>query len=172
MRRALVFFIAVSTLLLTSQSCSITLNGASIPPELKTINVEFFENNAPLVVANLSQDFTEALKNRIRSQSRLSIVRDPAANATMSGAIVNYTITPASIEATSPNQAPIANASRLSITVNVKYTNEFDKKLNFEQQFTKYRDFQGDISSQEQGLIQDIVRQLTEDIFNKAFANW
>lgn len=172
MRRTFVFFIAVSALVLTSQSCSITLNGASIPPELKTINVEFFENNAPLVVANLSQDFTEALKNRIRSQSRLSIVRDPAANATMSGSIINYTITPASIEATSANQAPIANASRLSITVNVKYINDFDKKLNFEQQFTKYQDFQGDISSREQALIQDIVRQLTEDIFNRAFANW
>ncbi|RYY37039.1 MAG: hypothetical protein EOP46_04180 [Sphingobacteriaceae bacterium] len=172
MRRVLVFFIAVSTLMLTAQSCSVTLNGSSIPPELKTINIEFFENNAPLVVSNLSQDFTEALKNRIRSQSRLSIVRDPAANATMSGSIINYTITPASIEATNSNTAPIANASRLSITVNVKYTNEFDKKGNFEQQFTKSQDFQGDISSREQALIVDIVRQLTEDIFNKAFANW
>jgi hypothetical protein len=172
MRRILIFFIAVSTLMLTAQSCSISLNGSSIPPELKTINIEFFENNAPLVVNNLSQDFTEALKARIRSQSRLSIVRDPEANASMSGAIINYTITPASIEATSPNTAPIANASRLSITVNVKYVNEFDKKYNFEQQFTKYADFQGDISSREQALIQNIIRQLTEDIFNKAFANW
>lgn len=172
MRRILVFFTAVSVLMLTSQSCSITLNGASIPPELKSINVEFFENNAPLVVPTLSQTFTEALKDRIRSQSKLSITRDPAASATMSGAIINYTITPASIEATDPNKPPLADASRLSITVNVKYTNEFDKKFNFEQQFTKYQDFQGDISSKEQTLIPVIVKQLTEDIFNKAFANW
>ena len=172
MRKPLVFFSLVSILMLVSQSCSVTLNGASIPAEMKTINVGFFENNAPLVVSNLSQVFTEALKDRIRSQSRLNIVRDPEANATMSGAIVNYTITPAAIEATNPNSPPIANASRLSITVNVKYTNEFDKKYNFEQQFTKYQDFQGDISSREQALIQNIVRQLAEDIFNKAFANW
>ncbi len=172
MRRLLVFFMAMSVLMLTAQSCSVTLNGASIPANLKTINVDFFENNAPLVVPNLDQKFTEELKNRIRSQSRLSIVRDPEANASMSGSIVNYTISPASIEATSPNVAPIANASRLSITVNVKYTNVFDKKLNFEQQFTKYVDFQGDISSKENSLIPNIIRQLTEDIFNKAFANW
>lgn len=172
MRRILVFFTAVSILMLTSQSCSITLNGASIPPELKTINIEFFENNAPLVVSTLSQTFTEALKDRIRSQTRLGITRDPAANATMSGSIINYTITPASIEATDPNAPPIANASRLSITVNVKYTNEFDKKYNFEQQFTRFKDFQGDISSKENGLIGLIVVELTEDIFNKAFANW
>ncbi|MCC8408428.1 LPS assembly lipoprotein LptE [Mucilaginibacter sp. UR6-1] len=172
MRRILVFFVAMTGLMLLSQSCSITLNGASIPAELKTINIEFFENNAPLVVSNLSQDFTEGLKARIRSQSRLNIVRDPAANATMSGSIVNYTITPVSVEATNPNTPPIANASRLSITVNVKYTNEIDKKYNFEQQFTKYQDFQGDISSREQTLIQNIIRQLVDDIFNKAFANW
>lgn len=172
MRRILVFFVAMTGLMLLSQSCSITLNGATIPPELKTINIEFFENNAPLVVSNLSQDFTEAIKARIRSQSRLSIVRDPSANATMSGSIVNYTITPVSVEATNPNTPPIANASRLSITVNVKFTTETDKKLNFEQQFTKYQDFQGDISSREQTLIQNIIRQLVDDIFNKAFNNW
>lgn len=172
MKRVFVFFVAMTGLMLLSQSCSISLNGASIPAGLKTINIEFFENNAPLVVSNLSQDFTEALKARIRSQSSLSIVRDPAANASMSGAIVNYTITPVSVEATNPNTPPIANASRLSITVNVKYTNEIEKKYNFEQQFTKYQDFQGDIASQEQTLIQNIVRQLVDDIFNKAFANW
>lgn len=174
MKRVFIFSILVSVLVLTSQSCSITLNGASIPPELKTINIEFFENNSPLAVPNLGQDFTEALKSRIRSQSKLSIVRDPAASATMSGSITNYTITPASIEATSPNAPPIANASRLSITVNVKYTNEFDKKLNFEQQFTKSVDFQGELTTgpKEQSLNQNIIRQLTEDIFNKAFANW
>ncbi|RCH53735.1 hypothetical protein DJ568_15970 [Mucilaginibacter hurinus] len=172
MRRILGFFTAIIALMLTLQSCSVTLNGASIPPELKSINIEFFENNAPLVVPTLSQTFTEALKERIRSQSKLTITRDPAANATMSGAIVNYTITPASIEATDPTRPPLANASRLSITVNVKYTNEFDKKFNFEQQFTKYQDFQGDISRVENELIRNIVRQLTEDVFNKAFANW
>ncbi|MBE9586698.1 LptE family protein [Mucilaginibacter sp. JRF] len=172
MRRILIFFVAMTGLMLLSQSCSITLNGATIPPELKTINIEFFENNAPLVVSNLSQDFTEALKNRIRSQSSISVVRDPAANATMSGSITNYTITPVSVEATNPNTPPIANASRLSITVNVKFVTETDKKLNFEQQFTKYQDFQGDISSREQTLIQNIVRQLVDDIFNKAFNNW
>ncbi|GAA4330831.1 hypothetical protein GCM10023149_36290 [Mucilaginibacter gynuensis] len=171
MKKGLVFFMGVFSLMLISQSCSITLNGSSIPPGLKTINIEFFENNAPLVVSNLSQDFTEALKARIRSQTRLSIVRGEA-NATMSGNIVNYTITPVSVEATGSNTPPIASGSRLSITVNVKYVNDVDKKLNFEQQFTKYSDFKGDISSQEQNLIVLINRQLTEDIFNKAFANW
>lgn len=152
-------------------SCSITLNGASIPPEMKTIDVEYFENNALFVVNYLSQRFTESLKDRIRSQTRLSIINNPEADASFSGSITNYTIAPVSIQATNPNAPPIANASRLTITVRVKYVNNISKK-GFEQDFTKTADFTGDIASQEENLIATINKQLTEDIFNKAFADW
>lgn len=165
------FLLLIVPLVLFNQSCSYKLNGASIPPELKTINIMFFENNAPLVVSNLSQLFTEALKDRIRSQTRLSLVRGEA-DATLEGSITGYSIAPAVVEATSNNQAPVASRTRLTITVNVKYTNIADKKLNFEKSFSRYKDFAGDLSSQEQGLIVDINKQLTEDIFNAAFANW
>jgi hypothetical protein len=172
MKRILSVLVLFVTVALYS-GCSFTLNGASIPKDMKTINVEFFENNALFVVNNLSQQFTEALKERIRSQTRLTIVRAGEADATFSGAITNYSITPVSVQATNNSNAPpIANASRLSITVKVKYTNQSDKKLNFEQDFTKTADFTGDIASQEQNLILNINKQLTEDVFNKAFANW
>ncbi|WCT12851.1 LptE family protein [Mucilaginibacter jinjuensis] len=171
-RRTLFSILAIVVLSCVSQSCSYRLDAASIPPALKTINVEFFENNAPFVVNNLSQNFTEALKTKIRSQTRLSIVRGEA-NATMSGAIVGYSIAPVSVQATNTTTAPpIASASRLTITVNVKYVNDVDKKLNFEQSFSQYANFTGDIGTQEQAIIATILPKLTEDIFNKAFANW
>ncbi|WP_429265128.1 LptE family protein [Mucilaginibacter sp. 3215] len=143
---------------------------------MKTINVQFFENNAPLVVNNLSQTFTESLKDRIRTQTSLSLVRGEA-DATMSGAITGYSIAPASIQATANNVAPIADANRLTITVRVKFSFDAaktpaDKKLSFEQSFTKFADYRGDISSQEQGLIRQINKQLIDDIFNAAFSNW
>lgn len=160
-------------LILVCQSCtySLTLNGSTIPIAMKTINVGFFENNAALVVNTLSQQFTEALKSRIRNTTRLSIVRGEA-DATMTGSITDYNIAPVSINATANNVAPIAGASRLTITVSVKYDYPADKKLSFEQTFSKSEDFTGDIASHEQTLIADINKQLTEDIFNKAFANW
>ncbi|RKR85634.1 lipopolysaccharide assembly protein [Mucilaginibacter gracilis] len=160
-------------LLLLSQACTykLSLNGASIPPELKTINVSFFENTAPYVVNNLSQTFTEALKDRIRSQTSLSLVRGEA-DATLEGQITGYTIAPASVQATSDNRAPVAGLTRLTITIKAKYTNIANKKYNFEESFTRFKDFAGDISSQEQTLIQALNKQLTEDIFNRAFANW
>ena len=170
-KRAIAFLIFGSFLVLFNQSCTISLNGASIPPELKTINVGYFENNAPLVVGTLSQSFTEALKSRIRSTTRLSIVQGEA-DASLTGNITGYSIEPVSVQATNNNVAPIAGANRLTITVNVVYTNKANKKFNFTQSFPAFADFTGDIATQEQGLIATITKQLTEDIFNRAFANW
>jgi len=154
-------------------SCSykLSLNGISIPESMKTIRIDFFENNAALVVNNLSTQFTEALKERVRNTTRLAVVTGEA-DGTMSGAITDYNIAPVSISASSNNVAPIAGASRLTITVNVKYVCNADKQNNFDQSFTKYQDFSGDINAQEQTLITAIDKQLIEDIFNKAFANW
>jgi hypothetical protein len=165
---------AIIVLSLGLLSSCYTLKNSAIPLEVKTINIQFFENNAPLVVNNLSQTFTEALKDRIRTQSRLSIVRNEG-DVIMSGAIIGYQIAPVSIEATNNNTAPIADANKLSITVRVKCVYEKDKKdknLNFEESMTRFANYRGDINSQEQKLIQEITKQITEDIFNRAFSNW
>nr|WP_259068481.1 LptE family protein [Mucilaginibacter sp. X4EP1]MCS3813929.1 hypothetical protein [Mucilaginibacter sp. X4EP1] len=172
MKRTLVLLAAVICFVLICPSCKLSLNGTSIPPTMKTIRVDFFENNAALVVNNLSTTFTEALKDRVRNTTRLSIVRVEEADAVMSGSITDYNIAPVSINATSNNVAPIAGASRLSITVSVKYVDNIDKKNSFEQSFTKTENFSGDIATHEQTLIADLNKQLTEDIFNRAFANW
>lgn len=163
--------LVVLTLVLFDQSCTVKLNGSSIPPELKTINIGYFENNAPLVVGYLSQQFTEALKNRIRSTTRLSIIQGEG-DASLTGNITGYSIEPVSVQSTNNNVAPIAGANRLTITVNVVYTNKANKKFDFTQSFPAFADFTGDIANQEQKLITTINKQLTEDIFNRAFANW
>jgi hypothetical protein len=152
------------------QSCgTYSFSGASIPAEMKTTSVQFFENNSALVVPYLSQQFTEALKDRIRNQSRLSIVRTDG-DANFEGRITDYTIRPVAIQGNDR-----AGLNRLTVTVSVKYTNNLNPELNFEQSFQAFQEFslnQGPIQTQEQKLLALINRQLTEDIFNKAFANW
>ena len=155
--------------LLIQQSCAYKLTGASIPPEMKTVSVQFFENNATLVVPYLSQQFTDALKDRILSQSRLNMVRTEG-DATFEGRITDYNIRPVAIQG---NER--AGLSRLSVTVSVKYTNTLKPDQSFEQSFTRFRDL--DLSTrplqvQERELITAINRELCEDIFNRAFANW
>jgi predicted RND superfamily exporter protein len=170
MKRITFALFSMTLLVLLNSSCKISLSGASTIG-LKTINVEYFENNAPLVVNYLSQQFTESLKDRIRSTTSLSIVQGDA-DADMSGTITGFTIEPVSVQATNNNVAPVAGAQRLTVTVSVKYTNKVDKKLSFTQTFSKYQDFTGDEAPQEQKLITAINKQLTDDIFNRAFANW
>lgn len=152
-------------------SCSVKLNGASIPNEMKTVNVQFFENNAPLVIPTLSQDFTEALKTRIRNQTRLSITQNEA-DATFEGRITGYDIRPQTLQ---NNNAPTAGSNRLTIRVSVKYTSNLNPKQSFEENFEKFKDFNLGSQSVEAiqlQLIKDVNLQLTEDIFNRAFAQW
>ena len=156
-------------LMLLQQSCGYKLSGASIPAEMKTVSVQFFENNATLVVPYLSQSFTEALKDRIRNQSRLSVVRAEG-DANFEGRITDYSIRPVAIQG---NER--AGLSRLSITISVKYSNALKPEQSFEQSFTRFQDLDlaaGALQTQESRLIPLINQQLTEDIFNRAFDNW
>lgn len=156
-------------LFFTLSGCKISLNGASTVG-MKTVNVQVFENNAPLVVPYLSSQFTEELKTRIRNQTSLSISQnDP--DGVFSGNVTGYSITP---EAIADSNNPIAGANRLTISVMVKYTNNLNPKQSFERSFERYKVFKlvGSIQSMEQGLIKDVTAQLTEDIFNAAFAQW
>ncbi|WP_432714640.1 LptE family protein [Pedobacter sp.] len=158
-------------IMVTFNSCSIKFSGASIPLEMKTIAVEFFENNAQLVVPTLSQQFTEDLKNRIRSQTRLSLKQGDA-DAVLEGRITNYDIRPVSL---TDNEQFTSGSSRLTITVAAKYTNNLDPKQSFEESFTRYKDFalnSQSLQALEPQLIKDINVMLTEDIFNRAFAQW
>lgn len=169
MKKGLLLLIVVACL-----GCSYKFNGASIPPTMKTLNVRFFENNAPLVVPTLAQNFTEDLKERIRTQSRLSITQNDA-DAILEGRITGYEIKPIAF---TDNKQPTAGANRLTITVSVKYTNNLDTgkvKSSFEESFSAFKDFVlqgGTLQSQEPQLIKEVNKQLTENIFNRAFAQW
>jgi hypothetical protein len=143
-------------------------NGATIPPEAKTVAVQYFQTTATLAPPTLSQSFTEALKDRMSSQTRLALVsRDGDLN--FEGSVTGYSTNPIAIQST--DQAAL---NRLTISVNVKYTCSFDEKKNFEQTFSRYADYNSSqsISSVEEQLIRDINEQLTLDIFNRALNDW
>ncbi|UKT63562.1 LptE family protein [Pedobacter mucosus] len=159
-------------LIVALSSCAYSFGGATIVG-LKTVTVRVFENNAPLVVPTLSNQFTEAVKTRIRNQTRLSITATDG-DAIFEGRITGYDIRPVSLQSTS---TPTAGANRLSITVAVKYTNNIKdhEKESFEESFTRTYDFPlngASIQSLLPAAIENINKQLTEDIFNRAFAQW
>jgi hypothetical protein len=143
-------------------------SGATIPPEAKTVSVQYFQTTATLAPPTLSQSFTEALKDRMSSQTRLALV-NKGGDLNFEGSITGYSSTPIAIQSTD-----VAALNRLTITVNVKYSCSFDEKKNFEQSFTRFADFQSskNLSSVEGELINDINEQLTQEIFNRALNDW
>ncbi|MGZ3898847.1 MAG: LPS assembly lipoprotein LptE [Bacteroidia bacterium] len=147
---------------------TVSLSGASIPDEAKTISVGFFTNNTTLGAPSLSQRFTEKLRDVVSQQTRLALVKQNA-DLRFEGYIADYNVAPVAVQSTDR-----ASLNRLTITVQVKYTNKFDATKNFEQAFTRFADFSStdNIASKEPELVTEIYRQLTEDIFNKAFNNW
>ncbi|WP_316746478.1 LptE family protein [Pedobacter gandavensis] len=156
-------------------SCSIKFNGTSIPKEMKTVNVLFFENNATLVVPSMAINLTEALKNTIRNQSSLNITTNNP-NAVFSGNITSYDIRPTTIidANNSRSAANTSPMSRMTIRVNVKYTDNINPKLSFEEPIERFIDFPntGNFSQQEPDLNKKVIDLITQDIFNRAFENW
>lgn len=144
------------------------MTGASISPEIKTVNIGYFTKTAALGPPSLSQTFTERLKQKFINETSLSVV-STSADLTFQGTITGYTITPQAIQA---NETAAKN--RLSITVNVKFVNSKDEKQNFETSFTRFADYPStnSLASAEDALITEINEQLVNDIFNKAVINW
>jgi len=164
---ALLFLICFFSLF-TACKINYSLSGASIPPEAKTISVKYFENTASLAPPTLSQTFSEALRDKIISQTRLTLVKSNG-DLTFEGKITNYAVTPQGIQ--SSDQAAL---NRLTITVNVKYTCSFDEKKNYEKEFSRFADYSSSLalSAVETQLISQIDDQLVQDIFNKTFNDW
>jgi len=157
--------------LVISNSCGVySLTGASISPEVKTAEVAYFQNRASVVQPTLSRELTEKLKDKIQSQTSLKLVNE-SGDVKFVGEIIpsGYIITPAAI--TSEN---IAAKNRLTITVQVKFTNSKESQYDFDTSFSRFEDFDSNISieSVESELIRKIGDQLVEDIFNRAFVNW
>jgi hypothetical protein len=154
--------------LLTACKVKYSLKGTTIPEEAKTISVGFFANNTTLGAPSLSQRFTEKLRDMVSSQTRLALVSNNG-DLQFEGYLSDYNVAPVAIQSTD-----LAGLNRLTISVNVKYSNKFDAGKNFEQVFTRFADFKAteSINAKEAELVQEIFRQITEDVFNRAFNNW
>jgi hypothetical protein len=140
----------------------------SIPPEVKTARVNFIENKAPYVNPQLSPALTDRLRQKINNQTRLTLVQNEDAHYEISCTIRNYTVTTAGV---SQQQAA---TNRLVITVRVNFKNRLDDKASFDADISRNFDFNASLSLQqaEAQLSDQILQNLTDEIFNRIFSNW
>lgn len=169
LRRITHSLIVLLTCCLFFSSCGIySFSGASIPAEAKTVSVQYFPNNAQLVNPLLSNTITNALNDIFVNQTTLQSVAQNG-DLALEGEITGYSTAPIAITG---NQTAALN--RLTVTVNVRFTNKYDESKNFEQSFSQYQDYPSgqDLNSVQDVLVEQIVEDLCQDIFNKAVVNW
>lgn len=145
-----------------------TFNGNRIPEEIESVTINFFSNQSNFVAPTLSQSFTEALKDKMASETRLYL-KDRGGDWEFSGAIVQYQNTPIS-----PTGNETTALNRLSIGVKVDFVNHKNEKENWTQTFTRFEDYESTKSLQEaeEELIRLITIQLVDDIYLKAASDW
>lgn len=170
MRKSLILALVSFALALFATGCSgsYSFTGASIPPDAKTISVATFPNYATLVNPQLSQKLTDDLRNLFSSQTSLNVVNG-SADMEISGEISSYTTRAAALSSNDE-----VSMNRLSITIKVKFVNNKNHEADFEQSFTRFRDYNAQLnfSSVESGLVEEIVAELCDDVFNKSVVNW
>ncbi|MEY3052197.1 MAG: hypothetical protein RLY31_1982 [Bacteroidota bacterium] len=145
-----------------------SFKGISIPPEVDTYYVALFDNQAPSALPTLPRDFTERMKDKIRQETRLQY-DDVDPDIEFSGIITDYRVT-----AEAPKAGEQIGFNKLTIVMQVSFTNNRNEKADWKQQFS-FEDFFGatdNLLDVQDALVENISKELAERIFNKAFTNW
>lgn len=153
---------------LVSDGCY-TLSGVSIDPSIyKSYWVELFVNNADNAPPTLAQEASEALKEKIRTDSRL-VLNNTNPDIEFRGKVVDYVVT---FEAPQPGEQ--ASINRLRIILAVDFIDHKQENKSWKQNFQFFFDYPTtvDLASVRQQAHDVILGQIMEDIFNKTFTDW
>ncbi len=160
-------FLLLSGMVSIYGTCRYSLKDVSIPPEIKTVKVNLFENRARYVNPQLTPRLTDKLRQKIVNQTRLSQTNNEA-HYEISGTITEYSVSTSGIS----NQQSSSN--NLNVSVHLVLVNRLDTKKNFEADITRSFPFSATLSLQqaEASLADQIINNLTDEIFNRIFSNW
>ena len=156
-----------SIILLSCGAYSFT--GASVGPDTKTFQVNYFQNNAILVEPGLDLQFTNALIDLLQNQTNLTLVKSNG-DLVYEGEITQYRISP-----TTATSANTAAQNRLTIGVKVHFIDKHDEEAEFDQTFSFYFDYAGSsqlIGGVKDAAVAEIFERITQDIFNASLAKW
>lgn len=145
-----------------------SMSGASIPVDAKTFSVQYIVNNAPIVYPQFSQELTDALKDKFQNQTSLKLIND-VGDLDFEGEITAYNVKPVAIQS-----GDVAAKNRLTVTIRIKYSNRLDPTFEFDKSFTRFEDYDSaqDLKNVEADLVETIIEQLVEDVFNESVVNW
>jgi hypothetical protein len=162
-------YILLPVLFFAINGCSVYNFTGAKPINAKTFQVNYFQNNADLIEPGIERKFTQDLQNLIQNQTNLSLTNS-GGDLLYEGEITDYRVSP--MTATADQRAA---QNRLTITVNVRFTNKNKEEDDFEKRFSFFYDFPGTnqlVGSQLTSALDVIFERITQDIFNESLAKW
>ncbi len=167
MKKIHLLFILI--ILFTTNSCSVYNFTGTGKIDAKTFQVNYFQNNAPLIQPGIERTFTQELQNLIQNQTNLNLVNS-GGDLAYEGEIVDFRITP-----TTATASITAAQNRLTIVINVRFTNKNKEADNFEKRFSFFYDYNGTdqlVGAKLTEALDEIFKRITQDIFNESLAKW
>jgi len=165
----LILKINLLVLLISFSSCKYYNFTGTGKIDAKTFQVNYFQNNAPLVEPGIERNFTLELQEIIQGQTNLNLVSQ-GGDLVYEGEIVDYRITP--MTATADQRAA---QNRLTITVMVQFSNRNKEEENFEKRFSFFHDYPANeqmAGSRLTVALDEIFKRITQDVFNESLAKW
>lgn len=152
-------------------SCSVSykFNGASIDyTKTKTIQIADFPIRSSYVWGPMASIFNNQLKDVFANHTRLSQVKRNG-DLKIEGEITQYTQRNKSVTAEGASAQV-----ELSMTVNVRFTNNASHSEDFERQFTATTtyDSRQSLNAVQEECVTQMVKDITDQIFNATVANW
>lgn len=167
----LLFVFFILNILLSSCGIYGFSEKSNVPVNAKTVKINYIENRAPYVNPQLSPNLTDRLRQKIVNQTKLTNTNNENADWDISGRIDDYSISTTGVTSTNGQQQSSINrlTVRIHITVNKRLDNkveEFDVSRSFD--FSARQSLQ----AAEATLLDEMLRNLTDEIFNKLFSDW
>ncbi len=161
-------FVIISLAIVALSSGCYSFRGIDIPSDINTYYVSQFDNNADNAPPILNQTIREALREKMRTESRL-VWSETNPDVEFIGKIVDYRVT-----SEAPQPGETTAISRLTIVTAIEYVNTKYEDKSWKSNFSFFFDFPSTTSfaSVEEEAEQAILDQMMEDIFNKAFTSW
>jgi hypothetical protein len=165
-----IFFIPLLLVIisLSNSGCfRYSFNTTSIPDTIKTVKVNPIDNRARYVNPQLSPRLTDKLRQKITGQTKLTQTNNENADWEISGQITDYSVTTSGVS----NQRETTN--RLTVSVHITFYNRRTDETK-EHDVSRGYDFSANQSLQqaESKLLDEIIRTLTDEIFNRVFSDW
>ena len=156
-------------MLFSGCTISYKFNGAYIDyTKTKTISISEFTNTAELIYAPLTQQFSERLRDLYTRNTRLQVLKK-AGDMHIEGEVTEYYLTPMAISADT-----YASQTKLTITINVRFTNNKNPEDDFEKKYSAYQTFDSSklLNDVQDELLKTIIEEIADNIYNDTVAKW